>query len=122
MKKILSTTILSLVICTGAGALEIDNCEKFGDAGIRGDWVVKCDNTDKLMQLQADEPAAMFLSAPGGLTEFTDILNDMMADTEHTYINIVPNGCGPDTTEYRILKHNMVEYKSGTPYAVLICE
>ena len=115
MKKYLTAIIITTSTYSASYAIDVSKCEKFGSDGKRGDWIVKCDMTDEMRQIQTDTPNAMFLSAGADFTTPAE----MQADTEHVYINIVPSECGPNTTGYRVLTKTNPETKM---YATIICE
>ena len=115
MTKYLTAFIIAATTCGGAHAIDISKCEKFGNDGERGDWIVKCDTTDELRQIQDGEATAKFLSA--GI-DFTTPA-EMQADTAHIYVNVVPNECGPNTIGYRVLTKTNQE--SGM-YTTFVCE
>ena len=118
MKKYLLTAMIIATTATAAHAIDISECEKWSEPGPRGDWIVKCDATDELRELQSGEATAMTLSATTGAIAFAI----MTKDKKYVYINVVPNDCGPDTTGYRIIKPTDDKYNDGDTYAIPLCE
>lgn len=117
MKKYL-TAIIIAGTTFGANAIDISGCEKISEPSPLGDWIVKCDASEELRKIQSGEANAMFMSSlPKGL----DSINEMIADSEHVYVNIVPDDCGPNTTGYRIFKQ-IEKFEDGVMYATTVCE
>lgn len=117
MKKYLTAFIIAVTTCGGAHAIDISKCEKFGDDGVQGDWVVKCEMTDELREIQNRDENCMFQSVPvtiGAIMQYA-------SDKDHFYINVVPGECGPDTTGYRMFKHQK-RYGENDMYAICVCE
>lgn len=111
MKKYL-TAIIIAGTAISAHAVDISACEKIGEPGPRGDWIVKCTANDELRELQSVDAKCMFLSA--GMDNF----ESMLADTDNIYVNVVPDEFGPDTVGYRVMQNAKFDYTNPQPYAV----
>lgn len=116
MKKLLLClgALLAVPACASNSTVDVlgQKCEQVA-VGEQGDIIARCPASAELVKLQAGQPSAMFLSM--GPSE------EMLADKEHVYVNIVENDCKDGMTGYRVLVANPV--MDGTAmYAVLVCE
>lgn len=111
MKKFLTAAIIAGTAIS-AHAIDISRCEKFGENGEQGDWIVKCEPTAELRQIQSGNAQCLFLSAA------TDHFDDMLTDTDHIYVNVVPEVSGTAIIEYRVMQNTTFDYANPQPYAV----
>lgn len=111
MKQHLLTALIIATTCGTAHAIDISGCEKWGEPGPRGDWVVKCAATEELRTIQSGNAKCMFLSA--GMDSF----DSMLADTDNVYVNVVPGEFGPDTIGYRVMQNTKFDFANPQPYA-----
>lgn len=85
-------------------------CERVA-TGENGDYVLKCPITPELAMVQQQDANARFASV--NPTEYA-------TDSEHIYVNVVPNDCGENTAGYRILAKEPV-FNEESMYAISFC-
>ena len=91
MKKLLVLSVvgLSLAACGSENTVDVfgQKCEKI-ITGERGDFVAKCPVSPELESIRSADKNAMFLSVNADVVS----LEEMAADAEHIYVNVVPAG------------------------------
>lgn len=67
-------------------SIDLSKCPRVGDAGPRGDYLVRCAKTPELMEIIGQKPNCLFLSV-----RLTDSLcAEIESDDRHLYVNVCP--------------------------------